>query len=298
MKLRTIAFTGVLLAATAGITAYAAGCGGSVEQTPQTSANAASKAPVATQSHGMVKVFGDALGDVALRPDQRGQVEKLAEEAEARHQPLFERRRDLAMTVADQIEKGTIDRAVMQAKLDELTRDLDKIGVDDRAALVRLHDLLDKDQRNAFVDALEKRFEGHGFQGEGGRPGMAKLKQLADDLKLTDEQRGQIRDIIRDGVREAFKHGGEHGEWHGRRGQRAGKGALEAFREDKLDVEKLGAWGSPEHPGQAKTMADLRAGQILGVAEKILPILTPEQRKIAADKLREAATRGETIFTH
>ena len=37
----------------------------------------------------------------------------------------------------------------------------------------------------------------------------------------------------------------------------------------------------------------------LGIAEKILPILTPEQRKIAADKIRDMANKGgELPFAH
>ncbi len=33
---------------------------------------------------------------------------------------------------------------------------------------------------------------------------------------------------------------------------------------------------------------------ISNIAEKILPILTPEQRKIAADKLRDMANNGDS----
>jgi len=36
-----------------------------------------------------------------------------------------------------------------------------------------------------------------------------------------------------------------------------------------------------------------------GLAEKILPILTPEQRKIAADKVRSMAASGDaTLLGH
>ena len=33
---------------------------------------------MAPQTHGVVKLIGDALGEVALRPDQRTELEKLA----------------------------------------------------------------------------------------------------------------------------------------------------------------------------------------------------------------------------
>ena len=38
--------------------------------------------------------------------------------------------------------------------------------------------------------------------------------------------------------------------------------------------------------------------KMLGVAEKILPILTPEQRKIAADKLRAGELRPPEMMGH
>ena len=101
------------------LASLAIGCGGSVEQ-PQTQASAVTKAPIAPQTHGVVKVFGDALGEVALRPDQRTELEKLAASAEQRHLAMADGKKDLMLTVADQIEKGSIDRAALQPKIDRI----------------------------------------------------------------------------------------------------------------------------------------------------------------------------------
>src|SRR5436190_598301 len=83
-------------------------CGGSVEQ-PQTTASALSKAPVGANTHGIVKLAGDALGEVALRPDQRSEIEKLVNDAEARHAPMVERKKEVVLAFADQVEKGVVD---------------------------------------------------------------------------------------------------------------------------------------------------------------------------------------------
>jgi Spy/CpxP family protein refolding chaperone len=278
MKLASLALASVLAAST-----FIA-CGGSVEQ-PQNTAQAASKAPIGANSRGAVKLVGQALGEVALRPEQRTEIEKLATDAEARHAPLFEGKKQLMLAFADQIEKGSVDRAALQPSIDKLTADAEKSRLDDRAAIAKLHDLLDKEQRNDFVDALEKQLKAKrdGFAGEG----FGHLHKLAEDLKLTDDQRDKIKDVFKESWRSAKHerhswggHGGHHGKSSGH--------ALEAFREDKLDLDKVAP------PMDLKKMATGGTENVTNIAGKILPILTPEQRKIAADKLREMANKGDS----
>jgi Spy/CpxP family protein refolding chaperone len=290
MLVRSVLFSVAL----SGVAIGAVACGGTVEHSPQTTASALTKAPVGTGTHGMVRVVGDALGEVNLRPDQRVELEKLAQDAEARHAPMVERRKEVMLAVADQIEQGAIDRAALQVKIDTIAADMDKVGTDDRSALVKLHDVLDGDQRNAFVDALEKQMKAK--HGEHGMQRFARMKQLADDLKLTDAQRSQIHDIMRESFKDMHQGGpGEQGHhvppgMIGARGYAPGKHLLDAFREDKLDVSKMGP------PHAAKEMIGAGATHVMTIAEKILPILTPEQRKIAADKLRTAAASGEPML--
>jgi Spy/CpxP family protein refolding chaperone len=286
MKLvRTLAFS----LSVAGVSAFALACGGSVEQ-PQTTASAATKAPVGADAHGVVKLVGSALGDVALRPEQRTDVDKLVAEAEARHAPLASGRKELVAAFADQVEKGTIDRAALQPKIDKVAADLDAVRAEDRAALTKLHGLLDASQRGAFVDALEARMKAK--HGERGERGFGKLKQLADDLKLTDEQKSQLREVFhgaRKNGREAFKQWrDQHGPGaHDKGGPHGGKRMLEAFRDDKLDLDKT-------FPTQnSKEMVQLGSERMTSFAEKVLPILTPDQRKIAADKLRSMSDGEE-----
>lgn len=284
----------------------AIGCGGTVEQ-PQTQASAVSKAPIGQNTHGMVKMVGDALGEVSLRPDQRTELEKLAAAAEARHAAMHDGRKELALAVADQIEKGSIDRNALQPKIDRVVSELEKARPEDKQAFARVHAILDNEQRNAFVDALEAKFkhgpghhgkgkhgpnaggeEHHGFKG--GHHGM---KQLAEDLKLTDDQKDKIKDVFKAQMRPADGRGElaprpSFKEMHER--MSAGKKSLDSFRTEKFDADGIA-------PPVDKAKAG--SGRFLDVAEKILPILTPEQRKIAADKIREMANKGgELPFAH
>lgn len=242
-------------------------CGGSVEAGPQSSASAVTKAPVAESAHGVVKELGAALGEVSLRPDQRAAIEKLAGEAEARHAPLAAQWKELVLAAADQVEAGKVDEAALQPKLDALKAAGEKVRAEDRAAFVRLHDLLDAEQRNAFVDAVEKRMHDRGSEHH---QGFAKMKEWNDELKLTDAQRTQLR--------EAFHHA-KKPMLHERH---AGKGKhhpLEAFRADTYQ------------PEATPPPSEERFAHVKDAAEKIVPILTPEQRKIAADKLRTLANQ-------
>jgi Spy/CpxP family protein refolding chaperone len=300
----------ILLAVTLGtLAAVAVGCGGSVEQ-PQTQASAVSKAPVAPQTHGVVKVFGDALGEVALRPDQRTELERIAIAAEQRHVAMGDGKKELMLAVADQVEKGTIDRTALQPKIDRIVADLEKGRPEDTASLARMHAILDPEQRNAFADALEAKFKHghhggkrggggekseHGAKGEAGDhaggahkgAGMHGMMQLAEDLKLTDDQKSQIKDALKAGreghsFRETFDRMSE------------GKKVLESFRSDTFDASV--ATPAPE---KLRERAAIGTSRALGVAEKILPILTPDQRKLAAEKLRTMAGSGaELPFAH
>jgi protein CpxP len=292
-----------VFAAALGLGSLAAvGCGGSVEQ-PQTQASAATKAPVAPQSHGVVKLFGEALGEVSLRPEQRTELEKLAVAADQRHAAMADGKKDLMLALADQVEKGAIDKGALQPKIDRIVADLEKGRPDDAAALARVHAILDADQRNAFADALESKFKGkhHGKGGDRGEKGekgekgghaghMGGMMQLAADLKLSDEQKTQIKDALKNG------HEGRDGhsfrEMHQRMGE--GKKTLESFRSEKFDANS--AVPAAE---QVRARASEGTTRMLGFAEKVLPILTPEQRKIAAEKLRRMADAGaEMPFGH
>ena len=246
------------------------------------SASGTSRAPVGQSTHGVVKLAGEALGDVDLRPDQRVEIEKLAVDAEARHAQLRKDLRGVMLDIADQIEKGTVDKASLRPKIDVAMAKIDKVRPDDQLAMVKLHDVLDDAQRGQFVDAFRERGKEKMHAHHQGHP----LMTLAHDLNLSSEQRDKIRDAVRDGMQEAREHGarGEHGRGarHNGRGQ-AGHDMLEAFKQPTFDPKTLAPQGSLAERAKGKEEAAFE------VAEKILPILSAEQRKTLADKIRQRA---------
>ncbi len=273
-------FTRLATASTLALALAATACSGATAPTAQTSA-ATTRAPVAQTSHGFVKLFGEALGDVDLRADQRVEIEKLAESAETRHTALRTELKAVMLDIADQVEKGTVDKASLKPKVDRAMSKIDEVRPLDQEALVKLHGLLDEGQRAAFVDALEqrgqKKMEEHKA---GGHPMFA----LAKELDLSSDQRDKIRDAFRDAMQTARNGEGEHE--HGFRGHRGGgrHAMLEAFKSPTFDPKTVGPQGSLAEKAKGKEDA------AFAMAEKVLPILTAEQRKTLAAKIRARAT--------
>lgn len=297
-SLRVVAFTFAVVPAAA----FAAGCSGATSEQPHTSASAMSKAPVAEGTHGPVRFVGSALGEVALRPEQRAKLETILKDAETRHASGLGARTELMTALADQVERGSIDRAALAPKIEAVRAGALQVRPQDLAALDEVHAVLDKEQRAAFVDALESKFkEGfrHGHKGRHGKQGEAKgdhagmagpwhLKQLAEDLKLTDAQKDSIKEKLHALHEAEGKEKDKEGK-HDRRGgfarMRQAKQALESFKNDDFKAQSLAALAPPADGSRAEHM--------LKAAEAVLPVLTPEQRKIAADRLRAFAARGE-----
>ncbi len=286
--------------ALAPVSASLVACSGATEQ-PHTSASAVTKAPLGETTHGAVHVVGAALGDVALRADQRAKLETILKDADARHASSSGPRKELVLAFADQVERGSIDRAALAPKIDAAKAGGQKVRPEDLAALDQVHAILDKEQRAAFVDALEdhikdawrgKRAHG-GKEGHGGKDapaGMWRMKQMAERLQLTDAQKDQIKEKMK-AQHAAHEKGGGKGE-HGKRGRHGGlrqaKQALESFKNDDFKAQSLGdALGGGADKGSAHLT------RMIDVAEAVLPVLTPEQRKIAAEELRGFAARGD-----
>jgi Spy/CpxP family protein refolding chaperone len=257
------------------------GCGGSASsEPPATAENAVTRAPVAQSAHGPVKLIGDAFGDVALTASQRTTIEQMATDAEARHADARAARKDLMLAIAAQVETGTIDRTALQPKIDAVAAAMQKAQPADRAALEQLHAMLNADQRSAFVDALESRIKGKMSEARDHHP----MKQWAEDLQLSDAQRDQIKSAF-EARKQAAKANGEHMEMKGEREH--GKKVLEAFKGDRFVMDEVAP------AVDAQTKAAKMSDHVLRMAETVLPILTPQQRTIAASKLREKADSTE-----
>ncbi len=265
-----------LVALSLALAVPALGCGGTVQSEPPVTADTATtKAPVATGAHGPVKLFGEALGDVPLTASQRSAIEQLAADAEARHAEARAARKDLMLALATQVQAGQIDRAALQPKIAALTAAMQKAQPGDRAAFEQLHAILGPQQRSEFVDAVKARLGAH----VGETKDKHSLKQWAEDLHLSDDQRAQIKSAMMDRMKAAHAEG--HRDWS--QAKQHGEAVMEAFKQDRFVMDEV----APAHDvaQQVSRMTD----RVLGLAEVAVPILTPEQRVIAAQKMSEKA---------
>jgi Spy/CpxP family protein refolding chaperone len=151
----------------------------------------------------------------------------------------------------------------------------------DRTALERLHAILAPDQRTAFVDALEARIRERMSAFRGSHP----WKSWADDLGLSEQQRGQIKAALEAQFQSAKSASHEHGgPWEGRK---RGAKVLNAFKQDRFVLDEVA-------PAQDIGKQAARASEhFLAVVEAALPVLTPDQRAIAAKKLRAQAAQSD-----
>lgn len=269
----------------------AAACGGTTSTGEQPAAQTAqaTRAPVAPNAQGHMKLVAAALSDVPLRPDQRADIEKMAADADARHAEAADARKQVMLALADQVQAGQVDRAALQPKIDAMAAALEKSRPADRAAIEHLHAILTPDQRVAFVDALQAKMHDRMAAAHEGHHGGG-MGEMAKDLNLTDEQKQKIHEAMRARFHGEGHDGDRDGDHHGpppemREHMDHGRNMLEAFKQDHFSMDEVAPQRDVHQ--DATKMSD----HILGMVEIVLPILTPEQRTIAAQKLREHAQK-------
>ncbi len=304
----------------------AAACGSTNAETASVQ-NASTVAPVGQGAEGPVRLVADAVSAVPLTAAQRTEVEALISAANTRHKSMGGSHATIATLLADQVEKGTIDKKAFEPVFSAEKASRDKALAEDRVALTRLHALLTPDQRAKFVEALQASFhhghhghggpkdgprgdgpgpegrEHHGPRGDGpgprgdgpgpGGPGGPEGKEfhghmggmgmmgLGKDLNLDEDQKTKIKEVLSASFAGKGSDMAAKGqEFMAARMQQ--KAALDAFKTESFDAAKL----LPDHP------AGMGPERMIDMAEKIVPILRPEQRKLAADKIREHAKKG------
>jgi Spy/CpxP family protein refolding chaperone len=222
--------------------------------------------------------MADALGDVPLTDPQRAAIEKLAAEVEQRHADSRAARRAMLLAVAAQVEAGQVSRSALQPLVDAFATALERARPADRASFEQLHTILTPAQRTAFVDALDARMAEHA----GAVRDKHSLKQWAEELELSDDQKAQIKDALRGQV-----HGNDHPAWAEARQTHAK--VMAAFKQDRFVMDEVAPL--PDGVARARHVAEY----FLRMAEAAVPILTPQQRALAAQKLRARAESMEEV---
>jgi len=242
---------------------------------PQQTTEAAETTASAMHAEG--KLIDKALDEVNLRPDQKTAVEAMRADAEKRHAPVKAAKERLLTALADQVEKGQLDRCAVAPDIKALASAEAEAHPGDRAAFEKLHSLLDATQRTEFVDALKKQWDAVEKMHEP----AALADHIAKELKLSAAEKTSMEKILT-GLREVHEaqpsYAAHHERW---------KKILDAFKGDHFVLDQV----APE--GDVAAHATARVERMLWAKEAILPVFSPEERKVAADKMREWA-KGTT----
>lgn len=220
-------------------------------------------------------LLGDALRDVKLRPEQRTQIDQLKKDALTTHTALRAAKRVLLEATALQMEASKFDRWALKAPVDAVMQAWEKDSRAERIALDKLHALLDKEQRAQLAAAIEAQL-GHGDAGEAGD-----VRRLGEDLKLDKEQREHLAAWFKDQAK-------AERESRAQAKDRERK-LLDAFKGDKFKSDQAYPLATARVRPQEET------DRLVAVAEQLHPVLSGEQRALAATMLRDRASSGAAL---
>jgi hypothetical protein len=241
------------------ITFAAVALGGALSGTPA----GAAEDPVPIESprearaipHGFVQMIGEALSAVTVNPDQEAVIEDLGARLAPLQVAVDEAQANVFATLAEQVKGGSIDRAALEPATERCVTARETLTKSFRAAFEELHEMLDKEQRSNFADALECSMS------EVARAILSpdKLDAFEDELDLDPSQAQQVRDAIED-IMPTLQVV-----------RRNVHDAVEAFRGDEFSLE-------PFFPIE-QTRADVErtVKQIIDVTETILSVLDRDQ---------------------
>jgi Spy/CpxP family protein refolding chaperone len=187
--------------------------------------------------------------------------ENLADELAPHRQTL----RQVAETLAQGVEAGTLDEAAAARNQSALTEAAAAARASMVTAMNDVHDVLDQDQREELVRTLEeRRWQARGDERREG------ASRVAAQLGLTEQQKQTIHDEIRTQVEKVFPDRKAKREAWEAKMQALG----EAFVSDDFDAADfdLGSGaeeGIAKFTGVAQTAIDL-SGRVLDPAQRVL----------------------------
>jgi Spy/CpxP family protein refolding chaperone len=199
-------------------------------------------------------------------------VEAIRAELSTALAPVRAARTALAERFAASLEAGALDVAGIDASAAALERAETAAVPAVVKASDALHVALDATQRKALVATMRDKGKG-GFHAFGG--GRTRLKQLADDLGLSDDQRDQFKAAMRARHDETREGAGAFGAMRDRMRAQA-----DAFVADRYDAASAGE-GEQMAKGSARFVSRTRM-----LIESAMAILTPAQRVQLAVRIR------------
>jgi hypothetical protein len=227
---------------------------------------AESRATPTANAHGMVEMISEALSAVTVNPDQEASIEKLGERLDPLQDQLDKAESNLLLAIAEQVKTGTIDRAALEPEIASYAAARETLARPLHAALEDLHEMLDKQQRTDFADALECSVY------DVTRTILSRdtLVAFEEKLDLDPVQTQDVKDAFQDVVTMLQIE------------RRDVHEAIEAFRTNYFTLE---AFFPLE---QVRAKAERRADRMIDVTEAILNLLDRDQ----VDKLAAAITES------
>jgi hypothetical protein len=242
------------------------------ETAVETSASSADTATAeAAPRHGPGKWFFRQVAALDLRDEQRATLADIQSDLAADMAPHREALRQAALHFADALEAGQLDAEKAAEQKAALMVALAEANASFGAAINRVHDTLDGDQRVALVAALELH-EGRAHD-DAPKHGLAKMALV---IGLSEAQQAQIKEAFSDGLDEIFPNRKARREaWQAKM-----KAMGEAFVTDDFDANDFNL---AEHADEAVLSFVEIATRGVDVSNRVL---SDGQRRLAADWMR------------
>lgn len=220
-----------------------------------------------SEAHGFTQLVDQALAKANLNEQQAQELSQLGQAIDAQEAAVHDAKRGLMLALAQQMEQGQINRQGLENEVKQLADARQSAGPAMKAALDRIHQVLNPEQRKAFADALESAIQQRAQAvSQGGW-----LNQWSQELGLNDQQKSQVQQILNQ-LRPTMEH-------HQQQMQRV----LSAFRGQSFNIDQI----VPQR--EATQEAREGAERIVGIAQQIAQVLTPQQRQLAAKKIVQNA---------
>lgn len=222
--------------------------------------------------HELTRLLDAAISVLRLDPDQTAQLENLEERLRADDIVARQAKQAVLLALADQLEAGKVELSRLQGVLTNYVAARRKLNETFRGALEQIHTTLDPAQRKQFAETFAQEVRSE----VGKQLSPEWIEAFATTLKLSDEQKEQLSQLIRQRETSFVAEL-----------ERLGR-ALGSFPTDKEALAKL-------FPQQLDPLYALEGAlRMVQATSKISDILTPEQRALAAELLRQRACQPST----
>jgi hypothetical protein len=217
-----------------------------------------------SEAGGIVQLVDRALQGIELRPEQTEALQKLGAKVDEKMGPVSEARKNLALALADEIEAGKVDKDTLKPEIEDLVKAAESASPLLRKAFDKLHDILDSQQRQEFIEHFRDELK----QARAKMDPKAQVERWSQVLKLTDEEKEKVGDVL------------ERDKAEGKEMHEDLKKVLDAFPADSFSIDQV------LPAGHVREHTEKMASRIIEDAREVTDVLTPEQRKAAADAIR------------